>query len=237
MITECRLEYSTVQDERHTVSVIVVCGGNSSRMNGIDKIFAEVGGMPIGARTIQVFQKCSHVDNIVVVTKSESVLKMQQMCEKFGFSKVSDIVEGGNCRQRSVANGLEAANGDIVLVHDGARPFVSEECILRVIDAAKYHGAATCVVKLKDTVKVVDKEGKVLSTPDRETLVSVQTPQGFKTELYRDAVNKSQFVLDTFTDDCSLVEALGYNVYTVEGDYKNIKITTAEDLKIAEMLF
>lgn len=238
LITECEINYSTVTAEEDSlVSVIIVCGGSSSRMNGIDKMFAEVGGMPISSLTVSAFQKCDFVDNIIIVTKDDSVLKMQQMCEKYKFSKVSDIVEGGNCRQRSVANGLDrVADVGIVLVHDGARPFVSEACILRVIDAAKKYGAATCAVKLKDTVKQITNDGLVVSTPDRESLVSVQTPQGFNTELYKLAVNNAQFDLEKYTDDCSVVEASGHEVYTVEGDYKNIKITTAEDLLYAEVL-
>ncbi len=237
MITECKLDYCTLTEpENVKVSVIIVCGGSSSRMNGIDKMFAKIGEVPVAARTITVFENCPLVENIVIVTKSESVLKMQQLCENYGFKKVTDIVEGGNCRQRSVANGLDFANENIVLIHDGARPFVTNDCILRVIDATVKYGAVTCAVKLKDTVKMVDSEGKVLSTPDRNTLVSVQTPQGFNTELYKDAVSKSQFDLDKFTDDCSLVEAFGHDVYTVEGDYTNIKITTAEDLMFAEVL-
>ncbi len=237
MITQCELNYSTVKDaENIKVSAIIVCGGSSSRMNGIDKMFAEIENVPVVALTIEAFEKCSIIENIVVVTKSESILKMQNLCETFKFTKVTDIVEGGNCRQRSVANGLSYVDSDIVLIHDGARPFVSDQCIKRVANATLEYGAVTCAVKLKDTIKHIDNEGKVLSTPDRNTLVSVQTPQGFNTELYKDSVNKSQFKLDSFTDDCSLVESLGHDVYTVDGDYKNIKITTAEDLLFAKTL-
>ena len=207
-------------------------------MNGVDKMFAEIGGKPIAAITVEAFEKSCEIDNIIIVTKEESVLKMQQLCETYGFKKVSDIVEGGSCRQRSVANGIDKIcdeNG-IVLVHDGARPFVTEECIKRVKEAALKFGACTWAVKLKDTLKQIKCDGLVVSTPDRDSLVSVQTPQGFNVGLYKKAVEMQQFELEKFTDDCSVVEALGVSVYTVNGDYNNIKITTAEDLLFAEFL-
>ncbi len=237
MITESKLQYNCVTaEENRDVSVIIVCGGSSTRMNGIDKMFATIGGMPVVAVTISAFQNCKAVDNIVIVTKAENVLKMQKLCEEYDFSKVCDIVEGGSCRQRSVANGLDMVKSGIVLVHDGARPFVSNDCILRVVDAAKKYGAVTCAVKLKDTVKQIKSDGLVISTPDRASLVAVQTPQGFETELYKACVENKQFDLDKFTDDCSIVEACAHSVYTVDGDYENIKITTAEDLEYADFL-
>ena len=237
MVTETELQYTTAEtDNSKPVSVIIVCGGSSTRMNGIDKMFAEIGSMPLAAVTVLAFQNCEAVDNIVIVTKPDSILPMQQMCEKYGFSKVSDIVEGGSCRQRSVANGLDKVTDGIVLVHDGARPFVTDDCILRVIDAAKRYGACTCAVKLKDTVKQIKSDGLVVSTPDRASLVAVQTPQGFDVELYKSCVANKQFDLEKYTDDCSVVEANGCSVYTVEGDYENFKVTTAEDLLYANFL-
>ncbi len=237
MITETKLQYSFVTaDENPSVSVIVVCGGSSSRMNGIDKMFAPIGGRPVSAVAVSAFENCEAVDNIVIVTKADSILAMQQMCQEYGFSKVSDIVEGGSCRQRSVANGLDRVTDGIVLIHDGARPFVKNDCILRVVEAAKKYSAVTCAVKLKDTVKHIKSDGLVISTPDRSSLVAVQTPQGFDVGLYKACVSNKQFELENFTDDCSVVEANGHSVYTVEGDYENIKITTAEDLEYADFI-
>lgn len=238
-VTETVLQYVTVDEiQTDKVSVIVVCGGSSRRMNGIDKIFTEIGGIPVCVRSISAFQNCDAVSDIVVVTKSESVLKMQQLCEKFGLSKVTDIVEGGDCRQQSVKNGLDriTENGGIVLIHDGARPLVSNRTIENVIDGARRLSAVTCAVKVKDTVKRIGLDGRVIDTPDRSSLVAVQTPQGFSTELYRKAVGEFEAILENFTDDCSVVERAGYPVYTVEGDYSNIKITTAEDIFTAEAL-
>lgn len=235
---ETALKYTTV-DENVTdkVSVIVVCGGSSSRMGGIDKMMAEVNKIPVCIRSVLAFQDCDSVSEIIIVTKPESVLKMQQLCGTFKLTKVTDIVEGGDCRQRSVQNGLSRITDEdgIVLIHDGARPLVTEECILRVIEGARVYKAVTCAVPLKDTVKSVRSDGLVTATPDRSTLQAVQTPQGFAVSLYKNAVEQMADRLDSFTDDCSVVEAIGHPVYTVLGDYKNIKITTAEDLKIAEV--
>ncbi len=236
--TETVLKYTTVNDNQSgKVSVIVVCGGSSSRMGGIDKMMTVVKGIPICVRSIMAFQNCDKVSDIVVVTKAESILKMQQLCGTFKLTKVTDIVEGGDCRQRSVANGLVQLADDtgIVLIHDGARPFVTEDCIQRVIDGVKRFSAVTCAVPLKDTVKSVRTDGLVTATPDRSTLQAVQTPQGFRLNLYKTAVEGIINDLEKFTDDCSIVESQGYPVYTVLGNYKNIKITTAEDLKIAEV--
>ena len=238
MLTETAIKYTTVcESDSDKVSVIVVCGGSSSRMGGIDKMFAEIKGIPVCIRSCLAFQNCEFVSNIVIVTKAENILKMQQLCGTFKLTKVTDIVEGGNCRQQSVANGLNCLCDDtgILLIHDGARPFVKKDCIKRVVEKAKEVSAVTCAVPVKDTVKVVRLDGLVTSTPDRSTMQAVQTPQGFEYNLYKSVVQTYKNNLERFTDDCSIVEACGYPVYTVLGDYTNIKITTAEDLKIAEV--
>ncbi len=238
MTTETVLKYTTLTEtDSNKVSVIVVCGGSSSRMGGVDKMLYEVKGIPVCIRSCLKFQSNKNISDIVIVTKAENILKMQQLCETFKLTKVTDIIEGGNCRQQSVANGLKqiSSDTDIILIHDGARPFVTNECIERVIEKAREYSAVTCAVPLKDTVKTVRDDGLVTATPERSTLQSVQTPQGFKFELYKSAVESNLENLEKFTDDCSIVEAFGFPVYTCLGDYKNIKITTAEDLKIAEI--
>lgn len=238
-VLETFLQYTKVNEsDNGKISVIVVCGGSSSRMKGVDKMFAEVKGIPVCIRSILAFQNCDEVADIIVVTKEENILKMQQLCSQFKLTKVTDIVAGGSCRQRSVYNGLRQLTDetDIVLIHDGARPFVTADCIKRVIDGVKQNSAVTCAVSLKDTVKVIKPDGLVVSTPDRSTLSAVQTPQGFKFKIYCAAVEKNIDRLEDFTDDCSVVEACGYPVYVVDGDSRNIKITTAEDLKIADIL-
>jgi 2-C-methyl-D-erythritol 4-phosphate cytidylyltransferase len=236
-VCETILQYTTATENVNSkISVIVVCGGSSSIMKGIDKMFAEVKGVPVCIRSILAFQNCAEINDIVVVTKEENILKMQQLCGEYRLTKVTDIVVGGSCRQESVYNGLKRLTDDtdIVLIHDGARPFVTDDCIKRVIGGVRLNSAVTCAVSPKDTIKVIKPDGLVVSTPDRSTLSAVQTPQGFKFNLYRSAVEKFSDKLEEFTDDCSIVEAFGFPVYVVEGDYKNIKITTAEDLKIAQ---
>lgn len=218
-------------------SVIIVCGGSSSRMNGIDKIFAEIGDMPVVAKTVSAFQSLNEISKIVIVTKEESILKMQQLCDDYGFNKVSDIIAGGNCREESVYNGFKMLSDEeqVVLIHDGARPFVTKDVVLRVLASAKAYSAATCAVNVKDTIKVAKPDGLIVSTPDRSTLRAVQTPQGFVYSLFKSAIESAED-LSMFTDDCSLVEAYGHPVYTVEGDYNNIKITTEDDLGFANYI-
>ncbi len=162
---------------------------------------------------------------------------MQQLADGYSIKKLSDIVCGGESRQQSVKNGLERLpeNAETVLIHDGARPFVTDEIICSVISALSTHNAVTCAVKLKDTVKRVDENGNVLSTPDRNTLVAVQTPQGVNVSDYRAAL-ESSVDLGRFTDDMSVMEAAGHKPFTVPGSYENIKVTTPEDIALAEYL-
>ena len=169
MTTETAIKYTTAtESDSQKVSVIIVCGGSSSRMGGIDKMFAEIKGIPVCIRSCLAFQNCESVSDIIVVTKAENILKMQQLCGTYKLSKVTDIVEGGNCRQQSVANGLKQLcdDTDIVLIHDGARPFVKNDCIERVIENERELQAVTCAVPLKDTVKTVREDGLVTATPD-----------------------------------------------------------------------
>lgn len=230
--------YTTLDETDRRVAAVIVCGGSSSRMNGVNKIFAPICGVPVAARTVSAFEKCGAVDSIIIVVKQDDLLRMQQLCESSGFKKVTDIVPGGSCRQASVACGMERVADDtsVVLVHDGARPFVSKACIERVVDAAYKYSAAAPAVRLKDTVKYVRQDGLVLSTPDRNSLAAVQTPQGFRADLYKEALRRFEGELESFTDDCSIMERMGNAVYIVDGEYENIKITTAEDLLYAEFL-
>lgn len=220
------------------VTAIIVCGGSSSRMKGVDKMFALVSGIPVAVRSALKFQNSPLIDGIVIVTREEKILELQHLCKEYNLTKVTDIVAGGKCRQESVINGLNTVSDDslYVLVHDGARPFVTEACIERVLDGAKKYSAVTCSVPLKDTVKQTKKDGMVIATPDRNSLCAVQTPQGFRTEIYKQCAEAVSDRLEDFTDDCSIVEANGYPVYAVDGDYNNIKITTSEDLAFAQIL-
>ena len=215
--------------------VVIVAAGNATRMGGIDKTMALINGEPVIARTVRAFQNCDAIKEIVVVTRSDLIMPVSDLCHP--FSKVTAVVVGGVNRVASVQNGLNALSSKVhlVAVHDGARPLISFEVIDRTVRAAHTYGAAAPGVPVKDTIKVV-AGGVVTSTPDRKTLQAVQTPQVFDFDLLRGALKKAVEKGWEITDDCSAVEMLGMRVRMVEGDEKNIKITTPMDLKIAEML-
>ncbi len=217
------------------VSAVIVSAGNSSRMGGINKQFLEIGNMSVIARSISVFQASSLIDEIVVVTRENDIKAIKEIVENYGFAKVSAIVEGGETRQLSVYNGVRAtsSNSDFVAIHDGARPLVTEKVIKDTLSAAISYGAATTGVKVKDTIKVVNENNDIIDTPDRSVMRAVQTPQIFAKDLYLNAV-KNVPNSKNFTDDCMLIEAYGKTVRFVDGDYENIKITTPEDVALAE---
>lgn len=236
--TEFKLEYEIEElSADGGVPVIVVAAGSSTRMNGINKQTAMLCGVPLIIRTLMRFEKCDKISNIILVVKPDELFSMQQLADRYGIKKLTDIVCGGENRQQSVKNGLERLpqNAETALIHDGARPFVTDEIICGVISALSTHNAVTCAVRLKDTVKQVDENGNVLSTPDRNTLVAVQTPQGVNVSDYRAAL-ESAGDLGRFTDDMSVMEAAGHKPFTVPGSYENIKVTTPEDIALAEYL-
>lgn len=215
--------------------VVIVAAGSASRMGGIDKVMAQLGGEPMIVRTVRAFQNCGAISEIVIVTREDLIVRIMGLCAK--FDKVTSVVAGGSSRQESVMRGLNtlSAKVELAAVHDGARPLVSDAVIDRTVRAAHTYGAAAPAVPVKDTIKVVHG-GVVDNTPDRATLRAVQTPQVFDFDMLRGALKKAAEEEAAVTDDCSAVERLGMSVKIVEGDEKNIKITTPMDLKIAEML-
>ncbi len=233
--TEIKLEYELCEDRNNSITAIIVAAGNSTRMNGADKQFLKICGIPVIARTLMAFESSESVKRIILVTKAESVFEMQLMAEQYMITKLSDIVCGAGSRQESVLNGFRRLDesDSKVLIHDGARPLVSNSIIRSVTEALKNHIAVTCAVKIKDTVKQVDETGKIVKTLARDSLVAVQTPQGVRVKEYLSAAEQAGDV-SHFTDDTSIMEAAGFEVYTVEGSYKNIKITTPEDINLAE---
>lgn len=214
---------------------VIVAAGTASRMGGIDKVMAPLGGEPMIVRTVRAFQNCGAIAEIVVVTREDLILPITSACR--GMDKVKAVVAGGASRQESVARGLSALSGQMKLaaVHDGARPLVSDAVIDRTVRAAHSYGAAAPAVPVKDTIKVV-KGGLVMATPDRNALRAVQTPQVFDFDLLRGALEKAEKDKTAVTDDCSAVERLGMKVKIVEGEERNLKITTPLDLKIAALL-
>lgn len=223
------------ENENKIVSAVIVSAGNSTRMCGINKQFLELDGVPVIAKTIMAFQKSSVIDEIIIVTRECDIEEVSKLTKKYGFNKVINIVTGGETRQLSVYNGVinTGNNADFVVIHDGARPLVSERVITETVKSAAEFGAAATGVKVKDTVKIVDDNDNIIDTPDRAYMRFIQTPQVFDKKLYLDAVNSVENSKD-FTDDCKLLEAYGKTVKFIDGDYENIKITTPEDIELAE---
>ncbi|MDU1456347.1 MAG: 2-C-methyl-D-erythritol 4-phosphate cytidylyltransferase [Paeniclostridium sordellii] len=219
--------------------VIIVAAGTGSRMKkDINKQFIKLDNKEIIAYTIDKFYINDEIDDIVVVIKKdEEDYFKKNILEKYEFKNIK-IAYGGEERQDSVYNGIQKLdkNCEVVLVHDGARPFVTEEIINNSIQEAKKHNAVVVGVKVKDTIKVVGEEGNIVDTPNRKYLWSVQTPQVFKydiiTKAYENAYNENYYG----TDDAMLVEKIGYDVKMIEGSYDNIKITTQEDLNFGEQI-
>lgn len=214
---------------------VIVAAGSASRMGGIDKVMAPLGGEPMILRTVRAFENCEAVKEIVIVTRQDLMGPIAELCS--GFTKIRSVVQGGSSRQESVKLGLLAFSKEVRLaaVHDGARPLVSGELIDKVIRAAHSYGAAAPAIPMKDTIKVFEG-GFIAATPDRSTLRAVQTPQVMDRDLLLGALEKAEQEGTALTDDCSAVEHIGMRVRLVEGEERNLKVTTPLDLKIAELL-
>ncbi|MCR5736416.1 MAG: 2-C-methyl-D-erythritol 4-phosphate cytidylyltransferase [Eubacterium sp.] len=219
------------------VTAIVLAAGTGSRMQSKQKKqFMEVKGKPILWYSLFQFEQ-SLVDEVILVTGEEDIpYCKKEIVERYGFKKVKDVIAGGKERYHSVYNGLQKAAGEYVLIHDGARPMITEKIIEDTIQGIKQYRACVVGVPVKDTIKQVS-EGKVVHTPDRNSLWITQTPQGFETALikqaYEQMMQEDQIAV---TDDAMVVEQYGgQSVYFVEGDYKNMKVTTPEDILLAEV--
>lgn len=235
--TEIKLQYNICEKNENAIPVIIVAAGSSTRMQGINKQFMHILGVPVIARTLMTFEACADISKIIIVTAKDSIMDMQLVCEKYSINKVTDIVEGGLNRHQSVMNGVSQldVNDKKVLIHDGARPFVTVKNINEVVTALDDYDAALCAGKINDTVKKVDKNGLVQETIDRTMLYAAQTPQGVDVLKYKEACNNIENA-DDFTDDASIMEAAGYTVKIVLSSGKNIKITTPDDIAFAEAL-
>ncbi len=221
------------------VAALIPAAGMGKRMAaGINKQYLKLGGKPILAHTLTVFEKAPFVDDIIVIVPEDEIAYCRaSVVDSYGFTKVRRIVAGGRERQQSVFNGLKAVkelrDDDMVIIHDGVRPFVPLEAVQRSIEVARLHDGALVAVPVKDTVKIT-AEGVVVDTPARENIWLAQTPQTFRYGIIRDAYERAEFDGFLGTDDASLVERLGKQVHIVMGDYRNIKITTPEDMLLAE---
>lgn len=237
MKTETALKYEINEKPENGLPVIVLAAGSFTRMKGVNKQLAEISGVPVIIKTLLSFEKSSEISDIILVVRADDVFAMQLLTEKYCIDKLTDIVCGGNTRQESVIKGLSRVSNSAksVLIHDGARPLVDEGTIKNVVNGLKEYSAVTCAVPVVDTVKRIDESGKVVKTLDRSNLVCVQTPQGVRVDDYKAAIEKVGDV-SVFTDDTSIMEAAGFEVLTVEGNRKNIKITTIGDIALAESL-
>ena len=214
---------------------VIVAAGSASRMGGIDKVMAPLGGEPVILRTVRAFQETDAIREIVIVTREDLIMPVSDLC--VGLDKVKAVVVGGGSRQESVWLGLNALSKgmELAAIQDGARPLVTPALIDRTVRAAHSYGAAAPAIPVKDTIKV-EKSGLIESTPDRSHLRAVQTPQVFDFDLLRGALQKARNDGAEVTDDCSAVERLGMKIRLVEGEERNLKVTTPLDLKIAELL-
>ena len=218
----------------YKVTVIVAAAGVGKRMKlGYPKQFLEWNGKPLFITPLEVANNCSLVDDIIVTTNKENVEIVKDLCRKFKITKVKAVTPGGKERQNSIYNALLCdENSDIILVQDGVRPFLKEKYIKECCDiVSKEKKGAIVGVKVKDTIKIINENMEVVSTPLRENLIAVHTPQAFPGNILKDAYKKAEEDGFLGTDDASLVERMGYPVKIVPGDYDNVKITTQEDLK------
>lgn len=220
------------------ISAVIVAAGTSSRMEGIDKQQALLQEIPVVVRSIILFQECPMISEIVLVCREEQIADYYRLLQDYELSKVTSVVKGGAQRQDSVFGGIAACSEavDFYAIHDGARPLATRYEIEQCIAAALEFGAAAVGTPVKDTIKVCGADGFIQSTPNREQLFAIQTPQIFAAPLYREAMARAVESHCVYTDDCQLVERTGNRVFVSPGSYQNIKITTPEDIAVAQAI-
>ena len=218
-------------------TAVIAAAGTSQRCKGEDKLFYQVRGKPVLAYTIEAFQKCPLISEIIIVARQEHFDSIGEICIQYGYDKVTKIIKGAPTRAESVIGGVFAVSGKtkLIAIHDGARPCIGIETIEKTINAAaKYHAAAPAT-KIISTVKRVDNN-MITETVDREGLYEIQTPQVFRTEIIKAALTNAAKKSISVTDDCMAAEMIGLRPYIVEGSRSNIKITENEDLQRAETI-
>lgn len=209
------------------INAIITAGGTSSRFGNTNKLLEKINGKELIRYTVEAFLSAD-IDQIVICANKTIIETLQNIFKNYCGIK---IIEGGSTRQASVYNGLKAVESDYVLIHDGARPMITKEVIQNTIQAVIDKKAVSVMTKTVDTIKEVDSSGKIIKTIDRTKLYNTQTPQAFEYNIIKSAHEK--FKGQNFTDDAGLAEAFGYDVYIVQGDYRNIKVTTKSDLALA----
>jgi len=223
------------KNTRERTGAVIAAAGSSERMGGVDKMFARLGSKPVLACVVSVFQQCESIDQIVVVLNEKNLEQGRRLVAEQGWSKVSDVCLGGSRRQDSVLAGLNRlADCQWVVIHDGARPLITADLIERGLETATETGTAIAAVPVTDTIKVAGDDMVVQGTPPRRSLWAVQTPQVFRYDLITRANQQAKYEV---TDDAMLLERLGLRVKIYIGAYDNIKITTPDDLALAEVLW
>lgn len=235
--TETKIQYEVCDEGKQGIPAIIVAAGSSSRMQGIDKQLLMLSGIPVIVRTLKKFQNSPVVSRIIVVTREDLIPEFQLLCNKYMISKLTDIVSGGANRNASVMCGIERLTKDekYVLIHDGARPFVSSNMIKECAEALNEYDGALCALEVNDTVKLANDDKTVVATLDRSRLYMAQTPQGVNVAAYKRAI-ESAADPSVFTDDASVLEEAGLKVKLVSGSVTNIKITRPTDIELAEAI-
>lgn len=218
-------------------TAVIVAAGSSTRMGKpVSKQLIKLNGTQVIIHTLRAFQKAESISEIIVVCRKNDIEAIKNLAQLNNITKVTAFTEGGSTRQQSVKNGvlLASSTADYIAVHDGARPLVTPEDINAVVENAVKYKASALGVFVKDTIKVVDENGFILSTPDRSRLIAIYTPQVFKMDMYKTAMEKAEKENKDYTDDCQLVESLGEKVFVTQGSAMNIKLTTPDDIAVAE---
>jgi len=218
---------------------IIVSAGNSTRMAlGFSKQFVPLCGIPAIARTLTAFDAADLIQTVIIVCRNEDIAHMKKCVKNYNIKKVVRIVPGGHTRQQSVKAGIDAApqNSAYYAIHDGARALITPAEINASVESGFQYGAAALAVPVTDTVKLIDENGFVVSTPNRSLLWAVQTPQVFERGIYQDALLQAQKDGVEYTDDCQLAEHTGVKVHLCRGEYSNLKLTTKNDINLAEMM-
>ncbi len=221
------------------IAALITAGGNSSRMNSTNKLFSFISGKPVIVRSIEAIEKSPYVTSIFIASQTEKIPYLSSLCISHGLKKIQKILPGGTTRQESVYNMLASLNEnyDFIAIHDGARPLISQEDLNELfIKCPQYSAGVILASPPADTIKLLEPDGFIISTPERAALAAAQTPQVFPAELIKSAHKKALKENFNGTDDSSLVERLGYKVAIIKAKRPNIKITYQEDLAFCEVL-
>lgn len=225
------LSFFQKKKQAEICSAVIVAAGSARRMEGIDKILAPLGELPVLVHTLYAFQDCDRFDEIIIVTREDLLVEVSRLCKDFGFDKVRKVIVGGQERIHSVRAGIREVRADaqLIAIHDGARPLVTQEILEETVSAAAKSGAAAPAIPITDTIKRA-QYGVTQETVERAELFAVQTPQIFEAGLIKAALEKAITDGENLTDDCAAVERLGMKVSLTQGSRENIKLTTPFDL-------